>query len=270
MSLGKKLRMHRIFDFKTNTTLILPMDHAIEGYFKQLEDPRPIIRQAVDAGANALLLRRGLAEFAASEYSGRAGLIYRITSAPSLGDFVTDQPFISSVEEAVRLGADAVVATVFIGSAKGPELMSSFGTIADACHKWGMPFCGEMMPIGGKNSVPYDGPYNLDEVRIAVRTGAEEGADFIKTYYTGDSDSFREIVKYSMVPVVIAGGPKVDSVKEVLQIVSDAIHAGAAGIAMGRKIWGSDNPASLVRALVKIIRERASIEEAMKELEKKY
>ncbi|MEM4245797.1 MAG: 2-amino-3,7-dideoxy-D-threo-hept-6-ulosonate synthase [Candidatus Bathyarchaeia archaeon] len=268
MSLGKTLRMKRIFDARSGTALIVPMDHGIEGYFKELEDPRGLIRSIVDAGANALLLRRGLAEFAAAEYAGKAGLIYRITSASGLGRFTTEQPFISTVEEAVRIGADAVVANLFVGSEREAELLQRFGAIAEACDMWGMPFCAEMMPIGKKGSVPFDGPYSPDEVRIAVRVGAEEGADFIKTYYTGDVDSFREVVRYSTVPLIIAGGPPVKTDAEVLQMVRDAMDAGASGIAMGRKIWGARDPPALTRALGRIIREKATVAEALEELKR--
>jgi fructose-bisphosphate aldolase/2-amino-3,7-dideoxy-D-threo-hept-6-ulosonate synthase len=267
LNLGKVIRSNRIFDKRTKTTLILPMDHPVEGYFPELEDPRGIIKNTIDAGVNAVLLRRGLARFAATEYSGRAGLILRITCASSLGSYTTEQPFVSTVEQALRLGADAVVTNLFVGSKNEPELLRQFGMIADACDQWGMPLLAEMMPIGGKGAVAFDGPYTMDEVRIAVRVGAEEGADFIKTYYSGDKEGFRQIVKYSPVPIVIAGGPGAKNVKDVLQMVRDAMDAGAVGIAMGRKIWGSKNPVALVKALSKIIKEKATVQEALKELE---
>lgn len=264
--LGKKTRMRRIFEPITNTSLIIPMDHPVEGYFPELEDPRKIIEELANAGVNAFLLRRGLAKFTSLQYIGRAALILRITSATSLRNKVTEQVFVSSVEEALRLGADAVAATIFVGSEREIEDLRYFGIIADECDKWSVPLLGEMIPIGGKDSTPYDGPYTAEDVRQAVRVGCEEGADFIKTHYTGDIESFRKVIKYSTVPVVIAGGPKVENITDILKMAKDGMEAGAAGFAMGRKIWTYKDPPALTRALLKIIRDKVGVEEAEKVL----
>ena len=261
--IGKEIRLRRIFDQNTGTTLIVPMDHPVEGYFKELEDPRPTISALTKVGVNAFLLRRGLARFAAQEYAGKASLILRVTGSSGLHYPATELTFVTKVEEAVRMGADAVAATIFVGSKREAEDLAAFGALSDACDEWGMPLLGEMMPIGGEKSIPYDGPYTVEEVKIAVRVGCEEGADFIKTYYTGDPIGFREVVKYSTVPVVIAGGPKANTTKDVLVMVRGAMDAGARGIAMGRKIWGSKDPTSLARALCKIIREDVNVDEAL-------
>lgn len=268
MFVGKKLRMSRIFDVETKTTIICPMDHGVEGFFPELEDVQPLIESISRAGVNAFLLRRGIARTAWTGFAGRSSLILRITSSSSLRNRPTEQTLVSSVKEGLRLGADAVASTIFVGADSEPLDARNLGMIADACEKWGMPFLGETMPIGGKESTPYDGPYTAEDVCLAARYGAEEGCDFIKTYYTGDPESFRKVVKYCPVPVVIAGGPPARTSKEVLEMVRGAIDAGAAGVAIGRKVWGSPNPAGLVRAMKKIIREKASLEEVLLELEK--
>jgi fructose-bisphosphate aldolase/2-amino-3,7-dideoxy-D-threo-hept-6-ulosonate synthase len=262
-SLGKELRLKRIFDQKTATTMIVPMDHPVEGYFKELEDPRSIISSLANAGVNGFLLRRGLATFARNEYAGKASLILRMTCCSGLHYPSTDLTFVSNVQEAIRMGADAVVATIFVGSKREIEDLAAFGALSDACDEWGIPLLGEMMPIGGEKSTPYDGPYTVEEVKVATRVGCEEGADFIKTYYTGDSTGFREVVKYSTVPVIVAGGPKANTVEEVLTMVKGAMDAGAKGIAMGRKMWGSQDPVGLAKALSKIIREGADVNQAL-------
>jgi len=264
--LGKQLRLSRIFDTKTNTAIICPMDHAITEYVPELADPRRIMRSVVEAGVNAFLIRRGLAKFASVEYAGKAGLILRLNASTGLRGKFTENAYVSSVEEALRLGADAVAVCVFVGSEREIIDLEKLGSISDACDEWGMPLLAEMVPIGGKNAVPYDGPYTVDELRIAVRTGAEAGADFIKAYYTGDPESYKEVIKYSTVPIVVAGGPREKNVRAILERVKGAMDAGAVGISMGRKLWGYKDPAALTRALVKIIREKASVEEAMKEL----
>jgi len=111
--------------------------------------------------------------------------------------------------------------------------------------------------------VPYSGPYTVADMRVAVRAAAEEGADLIKTWYPGDPDSFRRVIDHSLVPVVAAGGPRARTDREVLETVRGAMQAGAAGVAMGRKIWQSANPARLAHAVSTIVRTGASVDEAI-------
>jgi len=264
--LGKKSRLGRIFDHRTNTSIIIPMDHSTESHNEQLERPIELIRKFADADVNAFLFLKGLTKSAAEQFIDRCGLIYRISTATGLRNKLTEQAYISRVETAVKLGASAVATNVFVGSDREIEDLERFGEISDACDEWGMPFLAEVFPVGGKDTAAFDGPYIAEELRIAVRVGYELGADFIKTSYSGDVESFRRVVKNCPIPIVIAGGPKTKSVDEVLKIVRGAMDAGALGVAMGRKVWGSSNPIKLVEALKLIVRENRSVEEASRAL----
>jgi len=109
-------------------------------------------------------------------------------------------------------------------------------------------------------------PFDSKFVKLAARVGAELGADIIKTFYTGDATTFREVTESCPVPVVIAGGPKVDNVRQVLEVVRDALDAGAIGIAFGRNVWRHENPVAMVRALRRIIHEDASVDDVIEML----
>jgi len=104
-------------------------------------------------------------------------------------------------------------------------------------------------------------------VKFVDRVAAELGADVVKSYYTGDPDSFKEVVKCCPVPVIVLSGPGAGDPKGLLQIVHDVISVGAKGVIMGRNIWGYKDPAAMVKALVKIVHENFSVEEALKMLE---
>jgi fructose-bisphosphate aldolase / 2-amino-3,7-dideoxy-D-threo-hept-6-ulosonate synthase len=263
-SMGKTLRLGRLFDPASHTSMILPMDHGVEeaGY-AELERPTELVADLADAGVNAFLMRRGLAAFTASCFAGRAGWVQRLTGRTGLSPGLeTEQLVFASVQEALRNGADAVVPTFFIGPDTEAVQLPQLGAIADECNRLGVPLLAEIFPQGGREAVPYDGPYTVPDMRVAVRVASEEGADAIKTWYTGDPDSFRQVVDYSLVPVLIAGGPKAENTRDVLAMVRGAMDAGAAGIAMGRKIWQSPDPAGMVRALAAIIREGASVDDA--------
>ena len=266
LSVGKSLRLSRIFDPNTKTTVIVPMDHSVEGYFPELADPKALIASLASAGANAFILRKGTAAAAMSSYAGKASLILRITCATGLRNEMAEQTYTASVEEAIRLGADAVVPNVFFGSEREAEDLHNLGILTDACDAWGMPVLVEAMPIGGKDATPFEGPYSVEDVRLAVRTAAEEGADFVKTYYPGDPENFSKITKYSTVPVIIAGGPKTSRIEDTLRMVYDAMKGGAKGIALGRKVWGSENPTATLRVLKRIVQDGLSAEAAILEL----
>ncbi len=264
-SMGKQLRLARLFDPDSQTSFILPMDHGVEeaGY-TELERPRELIASLARSGVNGFLTRRGLGAFAADAFAGRAGWVTRLTARTGLSPGLeNEQLVLASVEQALHNGADAVVPTFFIGHGTEATQLPAFGAIADECNRLAIPLLAEIFPVGGPEATPYDGPYTIDDMRVAVRVASEEGADFIKTWYTGDPSSFSRVIDYSLVPVLIAGGPKADNERAVLEMVRGAMDAGAAGIAMGRKIWQSADPSGMARALSAVMRQGASVDEAL-------
>jgi fructose-bisphosphate aldolase/2-amino-3,7-dideoxy-D-threo-hept-6-ulosonate synthase len=124
-----------------------------------------------------------------------------------------------------------------------------------------MPLIAMMYPRGKKIKNEHD----PEVVNIAVRVGAELGADIVKTNYTGDIDSFKKIVNGVHIPVIIAGGPKMDTNKDLLTMVYDSIQAGGSGVAFGRNIFQSKDPTKLVSAIAKIVHENNSVDEVLKE-----
>jgi fructose-bisphosphate aldolase / 2-amino-3,7-dideoxy-D-threo-hept-6-ulosonate synthase len=267
-SLGKKMRMSKLFDANSGNAVIIPMDHGVEGYFEELCSPKDLVKTLAAAGANGFLTRRGLAALAGDRFGG-AGWVQRITGRSGIAvsrqiNLDNDQLFIASVEQALRNGADCVVPTVFLGGPQEPQVLPGLGAISDKCQELGLPVMMEVFPVGDSDAVPYNGPYTLDDMRVAVRIAAEEGADCIKTWYSGDPKTFRQIVSYAYVPVLIAGGPKAENTREVLEMVKGAMDAGARGTTVGRKIWQSPNPGAMVRAVSMIVHEGADVDRALR------
>ena len=133
--------------------------------------------------------------------------------------------------------------------------------VVEASREWGVPLIAMMYPRGKKIQNEND----PEVVNIAVRAGAELGADMVKTNYTGDIDSFKYIVNSVSIPVIIAGGPKMDTIPELLQVVYDSIQAGGAGVAFGRNVFQAKNPTKLVNALSKMIHQDYTLQEIQKE-----
>lgn len=239
------------------------MDHAVEGpEYTELEDPRELVHRLAEAGADGFIMRRGLARLTAASFAGRSGLVVRVTGRSGLSHRDAEQLFIASPEEALRSGADAVVYTIFLGINEDRDL-PLIGQVTDTCHRIGLPVMGEIFPIGDERAAPYDGPYTVEDMRVAVRVACEEGADMIKTWYTGDPRSFAKVVAYATVPVLIAGGPKAERVVDILEMVKGAMDAGAKGVTMGRKIWQSPDPAATLHAIARIVREGADVDQAL-------
>jgi fructose-bisphosphate aldolase / 2-amino-3,7-dideoxy-D-threo-hept-6-ulosonate synthase len=195
----------------------------------------------------------------------KIGLIVHFSGSTSLSMSPNRKMLTGSVEEALRLGADGVSLHINIGGREEPEMIEQLGKIADDCHKWNMPLLAMMYPRGENIKNPHD----PDIVGHVARIGAECGADIVKTLYTGDVDSFKKIVKSTPVPIVIAGGPKAKTDKDVLQMTEEAMEAGAKGVTYGRNIFEHKDPGKMTHALSAIIFRKETAKEAEKYLEQK-
>ncbi|MDI9624758.1 MAG: 2-amino-3,7-dideoxy-D-threo-hept-6-ulosonate synthase [Methanothermobacter sp.] len=261
--IGKIIRMERIINRETGRTVIVPMDHGVSiGPVPGLLDMTKIIDQVATGGANAVLIHKGIVVTGHRGYGRDIGLIVHLSASTSLGPDPNHKVLVTSVEKALKLGADAVSVHVNVGSEREPEMLLKLGTVAETCDEWGMPLIAMMYPRGKKIKDEHD----PEVVKLAARAGAELGADIIKTNYTGDPDTFKEVVEGCPVPVVIAGGPKVETEEELLQMVKDSIEAGGAGVAIGRNIFQAESPEKMTKAIAAIVHDEIDVEEALKML----
>lgn len=263
MTIGKKIRLERLIDRKSKNTVIVPMDHGVSvGPIKGLEDMATMVNKVAQGGADAVVVHKGIVGAGFRGYGKDIGLIVHLSASTTLGPDSNNKVLVTTVEQALALGADGVSVHINIGAKNEPEMLRILGSVAEICEKWGMPLLAMMYPRGEK----VDSEHNVKWVKLAARVGAELGADIIKTNYTGDVESFREVVEGCPVPVVIAGGPKMGSEKEILEMAFGAMRGGAKGVSIGRNVFQHKNPEKMVRALAKIVHEGKSVEEAMEEL----
>ncbi len=260
-------RMNHIFR-ADKKTFIMAMDHGSNfNVLPAMKYPGKIIREVAAAGADAFLSTVGMAEKFADDFLGK-GIILRLEGGVSfLGDRSKPVQTVVSAEDAVRLGADSVICMGFPGSKFENEILSSLSKNVLAAHKWGIPLTAEMLPRGFEGGEDSRTPTNIT---FACRQGAELGADIIKTEYTGDQESFKNLTESVYAPVVILGGSKKVPEEQLLQEIKDAMQAGGSGVAMGRNIWGHEDPARYAAAIAKLIHEDCSVEAALKELNKKF
>jgi len=263
--IGKRIRLERIIDRRTKRTLIVPMDHGLSmGPIAGLEDMEEMIDKVARGGANAVVLHKGIVRAGHRGYGKDIGLIVHLSGSTSLGPDPNCKVSVATVEEAVKLGADGVSVHINVGAPNELEQLKHLGEVAEACDRWGMPLFAMMYPRGPKIKKEHDSTV----VAHAARVGAELGADIVKTVYTGDIDSFRKVVRGCPVPIVIAGGPKMETDKDVLRLASEAVEAGAIGVSIGRNVFQHRNPVAMIKALAKIIHEKSTVEEAMQEFKR--
>lgn len=248
-------------------TFIMAMDHGANfNVLPAMKNPKKLIRDIALAGADAFLSTVGMADKFAESFLGK-GIILRIDGGVSyLGDRSKPMQIVATAEDALRLGADSVITMGFPGSVFENEVLSNLSRVVLDCHKWGLPVTAEALPRGFEKAEDSRTPENIT---FASRQSAELGADIIKTEYTGDQDSFHRLTESVYAPVVILGGAKKVPEEQLLQEIKDALDAGAAGIAMGRNIWGHDNPARYASAIAMLIHEGCSVDIALKEIHTK-
>lgn len=260
MGIGKSIRMERIIDRKSGRTVVVPMDHGVTlGPIYGLTDMKNVVNAVAEGGANAVLLHKGIVIAGHRGYGKDIGLIIHLSASTSLGPDPLNKVIVATVEEAIRLGADAVSVHVNVGAENESEMLEALGMTTMFCEEWGMPLLAMMYPRGKK----VKNEHAPEVVMHAARVGAELGADLIKTNYTGDPDTFKDVIRGCPVPVIIAGGPKANTDAEVLEMVEDAISAGASGVSIGRNVFQHKNPTDMTRALSKVVHEGVSAKEAM-------
>lgn len=257
MNEGKIRRLKKIMQ-QDNKTVIVPMDHGVTiGPIQGITNMQEITNKLVKGKADAILVHKGIAK---RIDTGNAGLIVMLSGMSNLSPNLNAKVQVCSVKEAIRIGADAVSVHVNIGAQDEDKMLQNLGKVTNECDIFGIPLLAMMYPRGPK----IQSEHAPDAVAHAARIGAELGVDIIKTNYTGDIETFRTVIESCSVPVVIAGGPKCQSLEEVFQTTSDSLKAGAAGLSIGRNVFQCENPTQIVKALSAIVHEGASVEQALK------
>jgi fructose-bisphosphate aldolase / 2-amino-3,7-dideoxy-D-threo-hept-6-ulosonate synthase len=255
--IGKQIRMERIFDRNTGKAVIVPMDHGLSsGPIQGIANLKEAVDQVAIGGANAIVEHKGQVARGHRKSGPDVGLIVHLSGSTSMSPEPNAKTLVCTVEEALQLGADGVSVHINIGNGHEKEMLADLGKVEHAASEWGMPLLAMIYPRGERIKDEYD----AGAIKHAARLGAEMGADVVKVSYTGDRDSFREVVEGCHVPVIIAGGPKMESDRSMLEMVKGAMEAGAAGTSIGRNVFQHKNPTRIVAAISMIVHENASVD----------
>lgn len=274
MSIGREMRMGRLFNAKSKRIVLITMDHGIcISPMREINDPKKVVRQIVEGGSDAILLTPGIAKYTYKELIGsNTSLVLRIDgTATSIGPDLTNDRLICSVESALRMGADAVATFGVIGVQREARLSEKIGHVSEECEKLGIPHLVEMCP---SEMLSYQftsrtgrrWPEDKEVVKYSARVATELGADIVKGYYTGDADTFREVIEYCPVPYVVLSGPAGNDPEVFLSFIRSAMDCGAAGVSVGRNVWTYKDVTAITRAICRVVHDDVSVEEALKEI----
>ena len=253
MDWGIKNRLSQIIQPKTGRSLILPIDH---GYFlgptRKLEEPRKTVKPLLPY-SDALMLTRGILRNCINPDSD-IPIVLRVSGGSSIvTEDLSNETIITSIKEAIRLNASALSLSIFIGAKHEQQSLTNLAKLVDDAEDYGIPVLA--VTAVGKELEKRDARY----LALSCRIAAELGARFVKTYYC---DDFEKVVEGCPVPVLIAGGPKMDTEKDALQTTYDALQGGAVGVIMGRNIWQNDFATAMIKAVRAVIHEDATPKEA--------
>ena len=260
MHIGKSIRTERLMNRNTGKCIIVPMDHGVSvGPIPGLVDMRKIVNEVAEGGADAVLGHKGLARCGHRRGGRDVGLILHLSSSTDLSPAANAKTLTANVEDAIKMGADGVSIHINLGDPTEAKMLADFGQVARDAENWGIPLLAMVYGRGPK----IENSLAPEIIAHCARVAVELGADIVKVPYTGDMDSFAHVVEATCVPILIAGGPKTETTREFLQMVHDAIQAGAAGLSVGRNIFQHPTPRLLVSAVSGIVHEGWSVDQAM-------
>ena len=254
MEWGMKNRLSQLIQ-RDGKAMFLPIDH---GYFQgpttKLEEPAKTLEPILPY-ADAVMVTRGVLR-ACIDPTIAKPIILRVSGGATMArkEELDHEGITTSINEVMRLNASAVSMSIYVGSEHEHDSLLNLSHLVNECEEYGIPTMA-VTSVGtelGKRVARY--------LALASRIAAELGARVVKTYYC--EEGFEKVVRGCPVPIVIAGGPKVDSELEVFSWIYDAIQKGAIGVNLGRNIWQHEHPVAMARAVRSIIHENATPKEA--------
>ncbi len=248
MDQDKQLRFNRIFG-EDGRTVIVALDHGIAGMrlLGHLEFPRTLLPEIVKNGADAIITTPGIAKVCSDLFKG-TGLILRVDGGPTaLSGNWDEMEVILTVEDALRLGADAIIMMGITGAPKESQSLATLGRVAARCQEWGLPLIAEMLPGGFAAK-----EIATEQLQVSARLAAELGADVVKIKYQGPTNTYKAVVDSCYIPLVVMGGSK-QLPDQLIGEIEQALEAGARGVAVGRNIWQAERAGEIVARLVSVV-----------------
>lgn len=245
---GKAFRLRRLSPAGDGRYLFVPLDHSVsDGPVVPADQWDDLVRALVAGGADGIIVHKGRTRTLAPDVLRNCALVVHLSASTACGPDVNAKVLVGDVEEAVRLGADAVSVHVNIGSHTEGQQLADLGAVARSCDTWGMPLIAMVYPRGPRIADPHD-PRLLAHL---ANVAADLGADFVKTSVALPLDRMADVVAGSPIPILAAGGPQDGS--DLIAYGAAVMATGCQGLAVGRRIFSAPSPVSVVSGLAAVV-----------------
>lgn len=243
---GRTLRHHRLHRVGDGNLFVLPLDHSVTlGPVAGAAELDVLLRHAATSGVDAVVLHKGRARRVDLRAFARMSLIVHLSGSTQHAPDPSAKVLLGSVEEALRLGADAVSVHLNLGSAQESRQLADVGAVAAECDRWHLPLMAMVYPPGGRT--------DADAVAHAAAVAVDLGCDLVKTSWTGSAATMADVVASCPIPVLTAGGPRVTDPDAVVDHVADVMASGARGVAMGRNVFEADCPRTMMQRVAAVV-----------------
>jgi 2-amino-4,5-dihydroxy-6-oxo-7-(phosphonooxy)heptanoate synthase len=244
-SFARQVRLRRLDRHGDQRLLVVPLDHSVtDGPIVAGGRLNHLVGQLAGGGVDAVVLHKGSLRHLDPRWFASVSLVVHLSASTAHAPDPDAKYLVASVEEALRLGADAVSVHVNLGSREERQQIADLGSVADACDRWNLPLLAMMYPRGPKIT----DPAAPELVAHAATLAADLGADIVKTLYVGSVSEMAEITRSCPVPIIVAGGPR-RGTAALLSYVDDALSGGTAGVAMGRNIFQAADPGAMAERI---------------------
>jgi 2-amino-4,5-dihydroxy-6-oxo-7-(phosphonooxy)heptanoate synthase len=248
---GKALRLARLSRPNDGRFLFVPLDHSVsDGPITNVAGFAKLVQDIVGGGADGIVVHKGRARMIPADLLIGCGLVVHLSASTAHGPDANAKVLVGEVDEAIRLGADAVSVHVNVGSDTEPAQLADLGMVASACDRWGIPLMAMVYPRGPRVSDP-----SVPElISHAANIAADLGADLVKTVMARPAERMADVVASSPLPIVVAGGG--DPRQSLDGFALSAMSAGCHGLAVGRRVFTSPAPRQAVRDLAAIVHDQ--------------
>jgi len=247
-SFARRLRVRRLFRHGDGRLLVVPLDHSVtDGPLGC--DLNALLGEVNGTGVDAVVLHKGSLRHVDPACFADMSLIVHLSVSTRHAPDPNAKYLVAGVDEALRMGADAVSVHVNLGSLQEARQISDLAEVSRECERWNLPLLAMVYARG-----PQIGdPHSAELVAHAATLAADLGADVVKTDYVGSPQRMAEVVRACPIPVIVAGGPRADDTSALLARVGDALHGGAAGVAVGRNVFQASRPGRTAAAIARLV-----------------
>jgi 2-amino-4,5-dihydroxy-6-oxo-7-(phosphonooxy)heptanoate synthase len=248
-SFARRLRVRRLFRHGDGRLLVVPLDHSVTDGPLGRGDLNALVGELTGTGVDAVVLHKGSLRHVDHGWFTDMSLIVHLSAGTRHAPDPNAKYLVADVEEALRLGADAVSVHVNLGSDQEVRQVTDLAAVSEDCDRWNVPLLAMVYARGPKIS-DSRAPHLVAHAAVLA---ADLGADIVKTDYAGTPDHMAEVVRACPIPVIVAGGPRQEETGAVLAHVSDALRGGAAGVAVGRNVFQAGRPGRMAATIASLV-----------------